>query len=260
MSRDDPALCWCFGASLTEGLTRTETGAMDFRPYAAYLSELSDGRIVGVATGHSGATTDELLEDHLEWDVATVVGGGGGKAPRFVAVLGGTNDLGHGLAYADEDTTDDDIAGIVRRPAKNLMAIAKRIRSHPKLLVQPAPPESTKKVAAVAVAEKGAPPPHVFIITVPPLGEFLRPGIGKARWAIAVKARHCLTARLRQLASQPDLAGGVSIVDSWAAVASGDGDAIRADFDSGDGIHFSDAGYRALAGAVVEAALGNLSS
>ena len=233
--------CWCFGASLTEGLTYDPGFRQAFRPYARYMEELSAGAVVGVATGHSGATTTQLLEDFMEWDLEQVVSGETG-VPRYVAILGGTNDLGHALAYVSGGALSDDaVAGLVKEPAANLLAIADAIRSHPRMR---------------------ASPPHVFIITVPPLGGSVFEAMGRPAWDASVRCRHALSSQLRRSVEGN---ADVDVVDSWAAVATPHDDparpdSIRPEFDCGDGIHFSDAGYKALSKAVSDAAVAHLAS
>jgi hypothetical protein len=89
-------LCWCYGASLTHGYTIVDD-TFQYTPYAAELKSLSHGEVEGIASGYDGYTSEDLLEMIemgpemvLPQEVQANV-----NRLRYIAVLAGTNDLGH---------------------------------------------------------------------------------------------------------------------------------------------------------------------
>jgi lysophospholipase L1-like esterase len=88
-----PVHVWCYGDSLTEGMSRHEVrGGMAFYPYSDFLPEFSNGRLIGHCCGVSGETTEQIL-DRLASDKA--VAGTQTTHPKYVVLLGGTNDVAH---------------------------------------------------------------------------------------------------------------------------------------------------------------------
>jgi lysophospholipase L1-like esterase len=223
-SPPDPVpVCYCYGDSLTNGYTYDEDSTLVFAPYWKMLAEISNGRLVGSGKGYDGFRTSRL-RDQLECLVdsgrALIEPDAKGRV-RFVALLGGTNDLAD---VPDGDSASDEaaVSGIVSRVTE----IARLLRGIPDF--------STNDRS-----------PCVLILSVPPLGQRFAesPLLDKAK-----RLRLQLNSRLRELAETG--LDNAAFVDAAAAVTDPATGLIAEDCDSGDGLHMSRLGYRSFAEAV----------
>jgi lysophospholipase L1-like esterase len=222
MSADEPAICWCYGDSFTEGYTRDDRGAVVFRPYAPLLSAITNSRVHGHAYGCSGATTAELsrtLPAVLDDAIATI----GGSRFKYTVLLAGTNDLGP-ASSASSGIADR----IMDNTVANLANMVAHIRSHAEF--QPAPPA-------------------VFVLTVPPLGERF---MGSPSWEQAVRLRAALNSRLTQRAADT---GDFTVIDLYGHMKAEGADHMDPRYDCGDGLHFNEKGYEAMSAFVARSLL-----
>ena len=261
---------WCLGDSLTEGYSVSGGGGwggLVLLPYADGLEEASGGLLRGVATGYSGKRTDFLLR-HAVNAFESVKD----AEPRILSLLCGTNDLAQFRRTCVWSSGDDDDNGeesqateadqMHRFNASIVAALVQCIDQCLGLMVK-------AHVSGDGNDDDDSTGRHlhgVVLMTVPPLGASLLKHTEVWRQAAALRAD--INAQIREAAARYTRAR-VVVLDAAAVLGttaidgvdeSFDGLCIRPEYDCGDGLHMSEAGYKALGRAVAEAAAALLPS